>query len=437
MAGRYLAGKGAYLLHRLLRQIWLRASLFSIAAVLTALIAAWAAPFIPDELSLTVGGKAVDNILTILASSMLAVTTFALSAAVTAYGSATSTVTPRATQLLIEDRFTQNALSTFVGTFLFSIVGIIALTTGYYGEKGRVVLFFAAIVIVAIIAITLLRWIQHLASFGRVQDTIERVERAACAAMTAWAEAPRLRGLAAVAVPDDAVPVFAGHAGADTDADTGYVSHIDMAALHRAAEQHGVTVHVAVLPGAFVHAGRRVAAVAGEGAADAVQAVADAFTIAHARDFEQDPRFGLIVLGEIASRALSPAVNDPGTAIYVLGAGHRVLLALVDTAGDDRAPLAGVHVPSLRTADLFDDFFRPIARDGAAMIEVQLRLQATLGALAMRSPALFGAEARRLAADAFARAGAAMQEGDVALLRDAMADRGAGGGMTPARPVPQ
>ena len=190
MTGGYLAGRGAYLLHQLTRRIWLRASLFSIAGVLTALLAARLAPFIPDELSLTVGGKAVDNILTILASSMLAVTTFALSAAVTAYGAATSTVTPRATQLLIEDRFTQNALSTFVGTFLFSIVGIIALTTGFYGDRGRVVLFFATVVIVAIIAITLLRWIQHLSTFGRVQDTIERVERAALTAMTAWAEAP-------------------------------------------------------------------------------------------------------------------------------------------------------------------------------------------------------------------------------------------------------
>jgi uncharacterized membrane protein len=28
------------------------------------------------------------------------------------------------------------------------------------------------------------------------------------------------------------------------------------------------------------------------------------------RYFEEDPRFGLITLSEIASRALSPAVND-------------------------------------------------------------------------------------------------------------------------------
>lgn len=113
MAGKYLASHGFYILRQITKRIWFRASLFSVAAIVTALVAAWIAPFIPYELSLRVGGKAVDNILTILASSMLAVTTFALSASVTAYGSATSTVTPRATQLLVDDRFTQNALSSF------------------------------------------------------------------------------------------------------------------------------------------------------------------------------------------------------------------------------------------------------------------------------------------------------------------------------------
>ena len=424
MTGSYLAGRGAYLLHQVTRRIWFRASLYSLASVLTALVAVRAAPFIPDELSLTVGGKAVDNILGILASSMLAVTTFALSAAVTAYGAAASTVTPRATQLLVEDRFTQNALSTFVGTFLFAIVGIIALTTGYYGDKGRVVLFFATVVVVAIVAITLLRWIQHLSSFGRVPDTIRRVEEAASAAMTAWAQAPSLGGYPAVAVPDDAVEVFAG--------ETGYVSHIDMKALCRVAAG-GAGVHVAVLPGAFVHAARCVARVSVGAGPAAPKAVAAAFEVSQTRDFDQDPRFGVIVLGEIASRALSPAVNDPGTAIQVLGAAHRVLLTLADTVAEEPA-FAGVHVPELTMRDLFDDVFRPIARDGAAMIEVQLRLQATLAALAERAPDLFGAEAQRAAADAYARAAAALDDADRALLRDAMPP---GGGDTPARPTDQ
>ena len=410
MTGEYLAGRGAYILGLITKRIWFRASLFSVAAILTALVAGWVAPFIPYELSLTVGGKAVDNILTILASSMLAVTTFALSASVSAYGSATSTVTPRATQLLVDDRFTQNALSTFVGTFLFSIVGIIALTTGLYGAEGRVVLFFATIVIVAVIAITLLRWIQHLSSFGRVQDTIERVETVARRAMQAWAEAPHLGAQPPVAIPTGSLSVY--------PADTGYVAHIDVAGLARIAERYGLTVHIAKLPGAFVYPERPVAHVSGAVDDKARMAIKNTFSILPDRRFDQDPRFGLIVLSEIASRALSPAVNDPGTAIRVLGAGHRTLADFVDT---ERGAKAGIHLrvhaPALTIDDLFDDFFRPIARDGASVVEVQLRLCATLSSLAAHAPDIFGKTARRHADAAKMRADDALSfEGDRAAL---------------------
>ena len=61
---------------------------------------------------------------------MLAVTTFSLNVMTSAYGSAANNVTPRATRLLREDPVTQNVLSTFIGSFLFSIVGIVVLKTG-------------------------------------------------------------------------------------------------------------------------------------------------------------------------------------------------------------------------------------------------------------------------------------------------------------------
>src|SRR5690554_7197137 len=109
---------------------------------------------------------------------MLAVTTFSLGVMTSAFGAATTNVTPRATKLLMEDRLTQNVLSTFIGAFLFSIVGIIVLKTGSYGERGRAVLFLITIVVIGLVVIQLLRWINHLISLGRVGTTIDRVEAA-------------------------------------------------------------------------------------------------------------------------------------------------------------------------------------------------------------------------------------------------------------------
>lgn len=64
-------------------------------------------------------------------------------------------------------------LSPFVGSFLFSIVGIIVLKTGAYGPSGRSVLF------AVIIVVNLLHWIDHLTRVGRVGETTSRIEGAA------------------------------------------------------------------------------------------------------------------------------------------------------------------------------------------------------------------------------------------------------------------
>ncbi|STF69041.1 Predicted membrane protein (DUF2254) [Escherichia coli] len=126
-----------WMLKQTYKKLWFRATLFAIVAIITALLSILFKSMIPESVSVKVGAEAVDNILNILASSMLAVTTFSLSIMVTAYGSATTNVTPRATRLVVEDVTTQNVLATFIGSFLFSLVGIIALNMGAYGERGE------------------------------------------------------------------------------------------------------------------------------------------------------------------------------------------------------------------------------------------------------------------------------------------------------------
>ncbi len=327
---------------------------------------------------------------------------------VSAYGAATSNVTPRAVALLVEDSTSQNALSTFLGAFLFAIVGIIALSTGFYGEQGRVLLFVGTIALIVVIVVTLLRWIQHIALLGRVHDTIMRVERAGIAAAERMQHRPRIAGLAVPPVADGARAVRCGGR-------IGYVTNIDVAELGEVMAGCGGTVQLAVLPGSFVDSGRVVAWVVG-GNAGVDARIAEAITIERDRSFDHDPRFGLIVLSEIASRALSPAVNDPGTAIAVLGAQLRVFDQMVRVEGqpaDDR-----VVFPALEIEKLVVDAFRAIGRDGAGTVEVAVKLQKTLAALAAVAPD-WAAAARHAAEDATARARTALttEEERLAVVR--------------------
>jgi uncharacterized membrane protein len=62
----------------------------------------------------------------------------------------------------------------------------------------------------------------------------------------------------------------------------------------------------------------------------------------------------------------------------------RVLMAR--PPGGGRVLYPEVQVPGLSLKDLLEDFFRPIARDGAALIEVGLQVQKALGALKALAP---------------------------------------------------
>lgn len=367
--------KLSWLFRRLRRRIWFRAAVLSLGGVVMVALAASASRFLSHEFDMDIGQDSVGTILEVMASSMLAVTTFSLTAMVTAYGSATQLATPRATQLLVSDTTSQNALSTFLGAFVFSIVGIIGLQTEVYGSQGRIILFGGTVLVVAVVVLTLLRWISHLSTFGRMSDVIDRVEDAAVQSMKAFVADPHLGGRPPVAIPE--------HAFAILPPATGYVNHVDMVALGRIAEDQGIVLHVVAVPGTLVHPARPLVHAEGTVGEAGEKALRNAFTIDRHRTFDQDPRLGLIALSEIGSRALAPATNDPGTAIEVLNAILRVLLLARDESSDGNAEedLPRVHVARPDICDFIDDAFVALVREGAGEVEVAVRMTKTLAAL--------------------------------------------------------
>lgn len=393
-----------WLIRLLTRRLWFKAGLYGIAAVATALTGAMVSPLVPDTLSELVGAEAVKGILQILASSMLAVATFSLGTMVSAFAVAAGSATPRASKLLVEDPISQNVLSTFIGTFIFSLVGLIALSTGIYGPGGRLVLFVVTTIVIVAVLTTFFRWIDYLSNLGRLSETLAKVEFAAAEAMRTRREDPYLSCSPLRSTSQEA---FA-HGGERI----GYVQHIDVGVLQKAAENADGQVWVGCLPGSFVDPTRTLFRTSWQIEDDEErQRLQAAFLVEDTRTFDQDPRFGLIVMSEIASRALSPGINDPGTAIDVIGRGVRVLSIWSADAPDTEPKYPRVFVPSIVIADIFEDFFGPIARDGAGTFEVGIRLQKALAALARNNPT-------RFAAPAEFHACSALQLSDRALVLD-------------------
>ena len=395
MVSRY-----TWYLQEVLKKVWVRVVGFALLAVVSVGLARVLSPYLGEDLAIRAGADAVEQLLGALTSSMLAVTTFSLSIAVSAFAAAASTATPRAAVLLQEDRTTQNVLATFLGAFLFGLVGLVALNADLYDAAGRVVIFLFTIVVIGFVVLALFRWIGHLMQFGRMGDTLDRVEAATAAALELRLSDPYMGGRVLTGDPDR------GMYGIDAKA-TGYVQHVDMQALEDCVAGSERQLYLRCLPGSFVVMGTPLARISGDRPDSALSdGICRAITIGTRRTFEADPRFGLIVLAEIASRALSPAVNDPGTAIDVLGRFVRILSLWRDRAEPDiRHPNVFVH--PIIPQEAVTDAFRPLMRDGAALVEVQVRLQKALTSLHEVAPDTFGQAATDMARDALSRAEAA------------------------------
>jgi uncharacterized membrane protein len=112
--------------------------------------------------------ESVETLLSVMASSMLVITIFAVSSMVSAYSSVSNTASPRAFPLVVADDVSQYALSTFIGAFIFSLVGLIATKNGYYEAAGLFVLFLLTVTAFSMVIITLVLWIDRIARLGRL-----------------------------------------------------------------------------------------------------------------------------------------------------------------------------------------------------------------------------------------------------------------------------
>lgn len=369
-----------FLLRRLGEHLWVRPLITCLLSIAAAFLARRADHTGADSLLPEISSESIETLLTTISASMLVIATFAVGSMVSAYASASRTATPRAFPLVVADDVSQNALSTFIGAFIFSIVALIALKNGYYAKSGHFTLFALTLVVFVTVILVFVRWTDRIARLGRLGETIRRVEAATAAALRQRRRTPHLRGVAPGPHRLESRPVHGETIG--------YVQRVDVAALQRYAVASHVRIAVTALPGTFAAPDRALAHVTADSGDPAdldTGPVVRAFLIADDRAFDEDPRFGLVVLSEIASRALSPAVNDPGTAIDILGSFVRLLAPWMasGTDADEEAPECDrVEVPGLSVADLFDDAFMAIARDGGGMVEVVGRLQKALASLA-------------------------------------------------------
>ena len=399
----------SFYIRRLKERLWVK-PLFSCAlSILAIFFARLGDTYFSDAAVMDISVDTLKTLFSIISASMLGMAVFAVGSMLSAYSSVSTSATPHAFDIVITDDVSQYALSIFVGAFIFSVIGIIELMNGLYGDTGRFVIFILTLLVFAIVILGFVRWVDNIARLGTLGKTISKVEAVTEKALSRHYE------LIAGTLDFDQVE---GKTSEIYSSDIGYLQQINIDRLQATATEFNFKIKVNQAVGALILPNTPIAFIKTDdgkeldGDVEAKQNVKAKilkdFIIGKCRTFDEDPRFGFLVLSEIASRALSPAVNDPGTAIDIISVQCRLITQWLagDRSNDDKVNDNDAHdfeakssdinssevknqksfnrvsLPQLSSEEIFQDAFNGIARDGAANIEVMLRLQKIYQSLA-------------------------------------------------------
>jgi uncharacterized membrane protein len=162
---------------------------------------------------------------------------------------------------------------------------------------------------------------------------------------------------------------------------SGYIRYVDVGRLLHLARSFRIRVRIERRVGHFVPAGLLLLWVthAERVTAERSARLLATFDIGPTRTMQEDVEFGVIQIVDIALRAMSPAVNDPSTAISCIDQLSRILIRWVSRAPPRSHFFGPPHVlrvvrPWINLDGLLDTAFEQIRHYAAADLAVSLRL---------------------------------------------------------------
>jgi uncharacterized membrane protein len=292
---------------------------------------------------------------------------------------------PRIIVSFSRDRTTQWTLGIFLGTFCYCMAALPAARS-----MPKPFAPVATVVGAMLLAIACVGWllffihhISHAISVNYIVDRIAAETEVIIDQIMPSPRKPLLTNPAAV------VSAIHGETPILSD-ESGYIRFVDTARLFQLARTYRVKVHVLRRVGHFVPAGIPFIRVdrAERLPQAAIAEFRSAFDIGPSRTLQQDAEFGVLQIVDIALRAISPAVNDPSTAINCIDQLSRILIRfaarqepaaiLYDLPGEVR-----VIIPCITFEGMLDSAFEQIRQYGATDIAVCLRLLRALGDIAI------------------------------------------------------
>lgn len=321
-----------------------------------------------------------------VAAAMLTFIGVVFSLTILALQVASSQLSPRIMRTFVRSNVVTATLAVFLATFVYSLTVLSAIQPGSDDVDAfePFIAYYVLLVLVGATLVMFVGYVSHIVRLIRVHHILDSVARETRAWVVRTDRRAARRVLAAA--PPRSPVVARVPAGRD-----GVLCLVDVRELVGVALRHGCLLELRVRVGEHVTAASTLADVVPLGG-DHVDPPSPREVLRHVdvgseRTVREDPAFGLRQIVDVAARALSPAVNDPTTAVQAI---DRLtgLLAEIGRRGDavghwvDEEGTVRVVQPVHRWDDLLELAFAEIRQYGADSAQVTRRLSASIDELA-------------------------------------------------------
>lgn len=283
---------------------------------------------------------------------------------------------PRILVSFVRDRVTQWTLGIFLGTFAYCMTALPAAR--FLPQPFSPVATVTGAMMLALICVAwLLFFIHHISEAISVNHIVDRIARETEEVINDIMPYPQNFAYRAEPIPID---VKENESPALNQL-AGYIRYIDTNRLLQLASGYKVRIEIFRRIGHFVPAGVRLFTVLGRDQLSSarVDELRRAFGIGPTRTMQQDAEFGVIQIVDIALKAISPAVNDPSTAISCIDQLSRILIYWLRRKPPESQLCNPPHVvrvvvPWIGTDGMLDTAFEQIRHYSTSDAAVSLRL---------------------------------------------------------------
>ncbi|WP_203907511.1 DUF2254 domain-containing protein [Rhizocola hellebori] len=367
---------------RLIGSLWVIPLLGAVLGAVLGSADAWHDPVARLPTAWQYSAGTASGVLTTIIAAMVGLFGFVVTIGVLVVQMATGTLSPRFMRLWYRDRLQKLTLASFVGTVTFAFAVLRGITNSSVPSLGVSVAGLAFIVNLILLLLYLDRFVHNLRPVS-VGDMVGRrglqegrhAIRGAAAAGVTIARAPN-----PLAASDPVMVVGLGEGGA--------LHAINLHGLVGMAVKYGCAIEMRCSVGDFVPSGFPVVNIHPAEQLPDARVVAGMIALGQERSIEDDPAFALRIMVDIAIRALSPAVNDPTTAVQLINQIEALIRGLAPDLDQQQHLVATDPNGTVRLVvpvRTFEDYLRlavtEIREYGGESIQVCRRLKAMLEGL--------------------------------------------------------